>query len=100
MAGSRVAPRVSVALGAALASLCLLALAVLRPAEAAFPGADGGVAFSYHRDGDREIYDAVSDESSDPRRPTNNLVHDFAPSYSPEGNRIAFSTDRDGDAEI
>jgi TolB protein len=58
------------------------------------------VAFVSDRDGNPEIYTMAAD-GSDPRRLTNNPANDNSAAWSPNGQKIAFVSDRDGgDAEV
>ena len=56
---------------------------------------DRRVAFQTKRDGNFEIYAAAPDGTK-PANLTNNPAHDGEPAWSPEGNRIAFDSDRGG----
>lgn len=91
----------SAGLGARMAVFALsLASVLLLPgvAHAAFPGANGKIAFYGYRDEpnpgtctpcNSEIYVMGSDGST-PTRLTNNPGRDATPVWSPDGNRIAF----------
>jgi Tol biopolymer transport system component len=92
-------PLWSVVLALALAAV-LLTLAAGRPAEAAFPGANGNIAFQ--RNGDIWLSSATSATSD---RFLTNLTpntssQDVDPSVSPDGRKVAFTSNRDGDFEI
>jgi Tol biopolymer transport system component len=85
---------------AAVAALigCLVALA--SPASAAFPGLNGKIAFTSDPSGsDLEVY-SMNFDGSGPSDLTNDPNSDASPSWSPDGTRIVFSTDRDVNDEI
>jgi Tol biopolymer transport system component len=64
------------------------------PAAATFPGANGKIAFSSIRNvGDLEIYSMNSDGGSQTRL-TNTPSTEANPTWSPDGTKIAFTTDR------
>jgi Tol biopolymer transport system component len=60
------------------------------PARAAFPGVNGKIAFSAHRDGNGEIY-VMNADGSGQTNLTNNAATDWEPVWSPDGQKIAFS---------
>jgi Tol biopolymer transport system component len=68
-------------------ALCLLAWVAVQPAQAAFPGENGEIAFQSDRDGPVEIY-ATSPGGTPERNTTSNNSSD--PAYSPDGSKIAF----------
>lgn len=94
---------------AVLLKLCILAavlaglVVAARPSHAAFPGANGKIAFTTHRDGNWEIYVMNADGSGQ-----TNLTNDPAmdgspagpPTWSADGSKIAFASDRDGNIEV
>jgi Tol biopolymer transport system component len=79
----------------AIVLACLLAA----PAQAAYPGGNGKIAFMSSRDGNDEIY-VMNPDGSAQTRLTINLASDFAPAWSPDGQKIAFVSDRDGNDEV
>jgi dipeptidyl aminopeptidase/acylaminoacyl peptidase len=72
---------------------------VAAPAQAAFPGANGKLAFMSVRDGDAEIYAANADGSNVVQL-TTNPAGDSDPAWSPDGRKLVFDSTRDGDYEI
>ncbi len=83
--------------------LVLLAVAGMAaggaPADAAFPGVNGKIAFTSDRDGNTEIY-VMNADGTGVTRLTNNALADDEPAWSPDGTRIAFRSQRDGNTEI
>jgi Tol biopolymer transport system component len=59
------------------------------------PGRNGKIAFSSYRDGNFDIYTTEAD-GSNVQRLTNNPASDSSPKWSPDGTKIAFISNRDG----
>jgi len=92
--------RTFVVLAAVLISLAFAVPAQsMMPAQAAFPGANGRIAFVSNRDANDEIY-LMNADGSAPANLTNHPAQDAAPAWSPDGTRIAFASDRDGDDDV
>jgi Tol biopolymer transport system component len=70
-----------------------------KPAEAAFAGKYGRIAFMSSRDGDFEVFVMGVNGSNQTSR-TNNEVLDEAPVFSPEGKGIAFHSQRVENLEV
>jgi Tol biopolymer transport system component len=83
-------------LAAALATSLLLA--TVEPAQAAFPGQNGKIAFESFPDGNGEIY-AMNSDGTKQINLTQNPNDDSQPAVSADGKKIAFTSDR-GNEEI
>jgi Tol biopolymer transport system component len=91
--------KVSLVAVAALLAACLLALvAMQKPAEAAFPGKNGRIAFCI---GSGFAISSARPNGSGYRQETFQ-TSEFAcePAYSPDGTKLAFTSDQDDDYEI
>jgi Tol biopolymer transport system component len=89
---------------AALAAAMLLAIGgavvvALEPAQAAFPGLNGKIAFVSAPSADSDI-SVMNPDGSGGTNLTNNPARDSAPAFSPDGSRVAFTSNRDGNREI
>ena len=79
---------------AATAMSAVLALTALS-SDAVTPGSNGRIAFASNRAGNNEIYSMAAD-GTDVRRLTTNPGDDILPAWSPDGTKIAFSSNRVG----
>lgn len=92
--------RIPLALLAGALTVVALSLAPSAPStRAAFPGANGKIAFESDRDGNSEIY-VVNADGSGQTNLTNSPSQDTTPVWSPDGTKIAFTSDRDGNKEV
>lgn len=87
---------------AVLAAAALSAVAVPSAAQAAFPGQNGRIAFMT-RDRTSDANSAIwsmDGAGANLDRLTNNVVADQTPAVSPDGQKVAFATNRDGHYQI
>lgn len=70
-----------------------------RPTTSPLPDDNEKIAFSSQRDrpGFAQIYVMNADDGSEQRRLTNGPASNGHPDWSPDGTKIAFMSDRDGD---
>ena len=73
----------------AMVGLAIMAVVARGPARAAFPGANGKIAFTSQRDGNHEIY-AMNADGSGQTNLTNHGAGDLTPAWSPDGSKLAF----------
>ncbi|MBS7622383.1 PD40 domain-containing protein [Candidatus Bathyarchaeota archaeon] len=70
------------------------------PAEATVPGANGKIVFASDRSGAGFEIFVMNPDGSAVTQLTTNTAGDLEPSWSPDGSKIAFASDRDTDYEI
>jgi Tol biopolymer transport system component len=85
--------RPSVAAGLSVVALALPLAILSAPGEAAFPGTPGKISFDSTRDGNTEIY-VMNADGSNQTRLTNNPAIDRDAAFSPNGQTIAFVSER------
>ena len=74
-----------------LVATVLAVAATQDPAEAAFPGKNGRIAFAlFPGVGDAEIH-TMRPDGSGPRPVTDNSAHDVRPAWSPDGTKLSFT---------
>ena len=95
------APAFGLALAVARRKGMLFAVAALAttavcagPAQAAFPGTNGEIVFASDRDGDQDIY-AMTANGVIQRRLTTAEGDDQYPAWSPDGQQLVFSSQRE-----
>lgn len=69
------------------------------PAQAAFPGSDGTIAYIENIDNNLEIF-TINPDGSDPTNISNHAALDYAPDRSPDGSTLAFISFRSGQYAI
>ncbi len=69
------------------------------PAAAAFPGANGRLLVDIYRNGNQDIY-VMEPDGSGLTQLTTDTAMDTHGALSPDGSRIAFTSNRDGNGEI
>ena len=67
--------------------------------HAAFPGANGKIAFTSTRDGHNQVY-VMNPDGTGQTNLSNNSFDDSVPAWSPDGTKIAFVSTRDGNEEV
>jgi len=92
---------VLVAAAAVLAACLLTLVGTARPAVATFPGTNGDIAYASYvpDDGGYQIF-TIPPTGGTPVQLTNTHFPHEGPSFSPDGNTIAYTGYDDGDAEI
>src|SRR5215217_5366900 len=94
---SRTVLGIATTMVAAMLAACGVAmLAVKEPAQAAYPGGNGRIAYVANLpNGLHEIY-TMKPNGTDRKQLTDDSVYDTSPTYSPSGTKIAFASVREG----
>jgi TolB protein len=88
--------RASIACAVGLVGVVLVLPRLSLPvADAVVPGGNGRIVFASTRDGNNEIY-VMNADGSGQTRLTNHPAEDILPAWSPDGTKIAWSTNRLG----
>jgi Tol biopolymer transport system component len=89
-----------VLLAAVPAAVLIAAAAMPATALAAFPGLNGRITFASFRDNNGNVFATEPLTGSPAQRLTTESADEAQPTYSPDGRRIAFRSNRDGNYEI
>ena len=96
---ARVKDTRSLALSALVLSVLGVAMLLPSVAGATLPGDNGRIAFVSERDGDFDIY-TMNPDGTGVAQITNDPAVDFNPSWSPDGAKIAFASNRGSPADF
>jgi hypothetical protein len=77
----------------------VVAAVLAAPAQAAFPGQNGKLAYESGDDGDWDIY-VVNQDGTGKEQLTHNTVLDREPAWSPDGSQLAFICCSAGSTEV
>jgi len=87
-------------LASAVLTAAVVVAATPGPAQAAFPGTNGKIAFSSLSDWEDFDVFVINSDGSGTVNLTGHWSDDVSPAFSPDGSRIAFTSDRAGSSEI